>query len=164
MHNSGIQNYTTQPPSHFAPRFTQSFPDQPTAINTDTRNDSLSGDHQELSAQDDLTRRLKKQKKNSTCSLLLLAGARAGQGRARPSVSPPPHLLPHLKPWHTDRMMMRMSAMMMPSTISLIFMFWSHIFRRTLVPCCLKSCACKQFFFYPPIFTSYVYADWLAFR
>lgn len=32
---------------------------------------------------------------------------------------------------------------MIPRTISFIFIFWNHIFLLSLVPCCLKSCACK---------------------
>lgn len=48
------------------------------------------------------------------------------------------------KPWQTDRIIIRIRAMMIPKTMSLIFMFCSHIFLFILVPCCLKSCACIQ--------------------
>uniref|UniRef100_A0A0A9HC21 Uncharacterized protein n=1 Tax=Arundo donax TaxID=35708 RepID=A0A0A9HC21_ARUDO len=37
--------------------------------------------------------------------------------------------------------MMRISAVMMPRTISLTFIFCNHILCRIRVPCCLKSTA-----------------------
>lgn len=40
--------------------------------------------------------------------------------------------------------MIRISAMIIPRTMSLIFMFCNHIFLLTFVPCCLKSCACNK--------------------
>lgn len=50
----------------------------------------------------------------------------------------------HLKPWQTDRTMIRINAMMIPKTINLIFIFWIHIFLLIFVPCCRKSCACNK--------------------
>lgn len=51
---------------------------------------------------------------------------------------------PQLNPWQTESTMMRINAIMMPNTISLIFMFCSHIFLRICVPLFLKSCACSK--------------------
>lgn len=51
--------------------------------------------------------------------------------------------LEQLKPPQIERTIMRIMAIMIPRTISFIFIFWNHIFLLSLVPCCLKSCACK---------------------
>lgn len=51
--------------------------------------------------------------------------------------------LEQLKPPQTERTIMRIMAIMIPRTISFIFIFWNHIFLLILVPCCRKSCACK---------------------
>ena len=51
--------------------------------------------------------------------------------------------LPQLKPWQTERTIMRIKAIIIPKTISFIFMFCNHIFLLNWVPCCLKPCACK---------------------
>lgn len=43
-----------------------------------------------------------------------------------------------------DKIMMRMSATIIPKTISFSFIFCHHIFLLIFLPCCLKSCACNQ--------------------
>ena len=48
--------------------------------------------------------------------------------------------LPH-PPWQIERIMTRISATMMPRTMSFIFMFWYHILRRNRAPSRLKSAA-----------------------
>lgn len=49
-----------------------------------------------------------------------------------------------MNPPQTDNTMIRIKAMMMPRTMSFIFIFCSHIFLLILVPCVLKSCACNK--------------------
>ncbi|MFS8014310.1 hypothetical protein Hanom_Chr15g01343071 [Helianthus anomalus] len=49
--------------------------------------------------------------------------------------------LPQLKPPQTERTIMRIKAIIIPRTISFIFIFCSHIFLLICVPCVLKSCA-----------------------
>lgn len=51
--------------------------------------------------------------------------------------------LTHLTPWQAEKNIRRISAMMMHKTISLIFIFFIHIFLLNCVPCVLKPCACN---------------------